>query len=188
MAKIVFTIFLIATVNVLFAQYVHYSDKRKITNTEPAATAAPKLIKDTTAKIIRDTVRIVVKDTVKVTVKDTIRTVVHDTLKVMVRDTVEIVIHDTVNVCPTEKTVYHKWPDRCPGLTGAIPVLNNYIAPEMVLKLTEIYKGHLYSISSSKDANNKVQYKLKVCENGVIKFEYADENGTIISRKSTNNK
>ena len=188
MAKIFFTIFLIVTVNVLFAQYVHYSDKRKITNAEPAATTTPKLIKDTTAKVIRDTVRIVVKDTVKVTVKDTLKTVVHDTLRIMVRDTVEIVIHDTVNVCPTEKTVYHKWPDRCPGLTGAIPVLSNYIEPEMVLKLTEIYKGHLYSISSSKNAKNKVQYKLKVCENGVIKFEYADENGNIISRKSPGSK
>ena len=187
MAKIFFTLLLITTGNILFAQYVHYSDKRKITNTEPVATTSPKLIKDTTAKVIRDTVRIVVKDTVKVTVKDTLRTVVHDTLKVMVRDTVEIVIHDTVNVCPTE-TVYHKWPDRCPGLSGAIPVLSNYIAPEMVLKLTEIYKGHLYSISSSKNNNNKVLYKLKVCENGVIKFEYADENGNIISRKSPGSK
>lgn len=183
MAKIFFTIFLIATGNILFAQYVHYSDKRNINNTERTVTTAPKSIKDTTVKVIRDTVRIVVK----VTVKDTLKTVVHDTLKVMVRDTIEIVIHDTVNVCPTE-VVYHKWPDRCPGLSGAIPVLSNYVAPEMVLKLTEIFKGHLYSISSSKNANNKVQYKLKVCENGVIKFEYADDNGNIISRKSPSGK
>ena len=179
MAKIFFTLFLIATGNILFAQYVHYSDKRNINNTKAAETISPKLTQDPNSKVIRDTVKVVVKDTVKVMVKDTLKIVVHDTLKVIVSDTIEIVIHDTVNVCPTE-TVYHKWPDRCPGLSGAIPVLSNYVAPEMVLKLTEIFKGHLYSISSSKNANNKLRYKLKVCEKGVIKFEYADENGNII--------
>lgn len=181
MAKIIFTIFLIATGNILFAQYIHYSDKRNINNATPAETTSPKLIQEPQAKVIRDTVTIVVKDTVRIIVKDTLKITVHDTLKVMVRDTVEIAIHDTVNICPAE-TVYHKWPDRCPGLSGSIPVLSNYIAPEMVLKLTEIYKGHLYSISSARNTNNKVQYKLKVCENGVIRFEYADENGAIISK------
>jgi hypothetical protein len=81
-----------------------------------------------------------------------------------------------------EKVVYHEWPDRCPGLSGSIPVLTNYVPAELVPKLTEIYKGHLYSISSIKVANNKVEYKLKVCVNGEIKFEYADETGNIITK------
>jgi hypothetical protein len=180
MPRIIFIILLIITGNNLFAQYLHYSDTRNINDKTSHAQTAPTTVPDTPPKVIKDTVRLVLKDTVKVMVRDTVKTVVHDTLRLMVRDTIEIVVHDTVNICPTN-VVYHKWPDRCPGLSGSIPVVNNYIPPEMVLKLTEIYKGHLYSISSSRNAGNKMQYKLKVCENGVIKFEYADENGDIIS-------
>ncbi len=175
MARIFFIILLIVTSNSLFAQYVHYSDNRNINNTTTHATTASKATPDTFTRIVRDTVMLRVRDTMK--------TVVHDTLRLLVHDTIEIVLHDTINICPTVETVYHKWPDRCPGLSGSIPVLINYIAPEMVLKLTEIYKGHLYSISSTKNARNKVRYKLKVCENGVIRYEYADENGTIMSQR-----
>ena len=85
----------------------------------------------------------------------------------------------------TDSVVYHQWPDKCPAISGSIPVLANYVPREMVLKLTEIYKGHLYSISSIKVANNKSGYKLKVCENGEIKFEYADEHGEIIKNNNT---
>lgn len=79
-------------------------------------------------------------------------------------------------------TVYHTWPDLCPGVPASIPVLLNYVPKELVLKITEIFKGHLYSISSYNAGNNTVQYKLKVCENGAIKYEYADESGNIIKQ------
>ena len=179
----------------MVAQYVHYSDPRDIHSSTQRATADPKTVPDTITKIIRDTVRLVirdtvrlrVKDTIRVTVKDTVKKVVHDTLRLSVRDTIEIVVHDTVNVCPTE-TVYHKWPDRCPAVAGAIPVLRNYVPPQLVLKLTEIFKGYLYSISATKNANNKPEYELKVCENGFIKIEYADENGNIIAKRQPGKK
>ena len=80
-----------------------------------------------------------------------------------------------------DSIVYHEWPDRCPAATGSIPVLTNYVPREMVLKLTEIYKGHLYSITSFKAADGKLQYKLKVCVKGELNFAYADETGNIIS-------
>jgi hypothetical protein len=175
MPRIILTILLITGGTDLFAQYIHYSDKRNINNTASPVQTVPAEVKDTVTKVGRDTVTI--------TFRDTLKTIVHDTLKVMVHDTIEIVVHDTINVCPTG-IVYHKWPDKCPGLSGAVPVLLNYINPEMVLKLTEIYKGYLYSISSTMNADHRLQYKLKVCEKGVIKFEYADENGNIISKSS----
>jgi hypothetical protein len=81
-----------------------------------------------------------------------------------------------------EKVVYHDWPDRCPALSGSIPVLTNYVPKELIPKLTEFFKGHLYSITSIKVAENKMQYKLKVCENGEIKIEYADESGDLIKK------
>jgi hypothetical protein len=196
MAKIIFVIFLSFTVQGLFAQYLHYTDTRSVNTNTTHAAPAPQIKQESPVKIQKDTIKILVKDTVKltvrdtikekVTVRDTLKLIVHDTVRITVRDTFQIVIHDTVNICPT--VVYHKWPDKCPGLSGSIPVINNYVAPEMILKLTEYFEGHLYSISSTRNASNKVQYKLKVCENGQIQFEYADENGNIISKQPAGKK
>lgn len=175
MQKIILIIFFIISANGLFAQYLHYSDKRVIDNAAPAATA----IQPVSTPVLKDTIIITKKDTVKQVVRDTIRIIVRDTIRI--RDTV--IIRDTVRL-PADTIIYHQWPDKCPGLSGATPVLTNYISKEIVLKLTEIYKGHLYSISSIKAGNNKLGYKLKVCEDGEIKFEYADEHGEIIKNKN----
>ena len=122
MIKIILAMFLIVTGNCLFAQHLHYGDKRKtrIDNIKPTRPA---------------------KDSV----------------------------------------VYHDWPDRCPALSGSTPVLTNYVPEELVLKLTEIYEGHLYSITSQKADNDKPQYKLEVCVKGEMKLKYADETGTIVT-------
>ncbi len=76
--------------------------------------------------------------------------------------------------------IFHDWPDKCPGLTGAVPVLLNYVPAEIVLMVTEKYKGHLYSITTNKGADNKPEYKLKVCKNGMIRYEYANYKGEIM--------
>lgn len=177
MPRIFFTIILILIADCLFAQYVHYSDTRNINDKSQHAEADPKPAPGVVKQVVRDTVR----DTVKIVVHDTIRVIVRDTIKITSTDTVKIAVHDTVRIAQN-KVVYHKWPDRCPGLSGAVPVLTNYVPKEIVPKVTEIYKGHLYSITSIKVANNKLNYKLKVCENGIIKLEYADENGNIITQ------
>ena len=92
----------------------------------------------------------------------------------------------TKNIKPAKPVantvVYHDWPDRCPAISGSIPVLTNYVSRELVLKLTEIYEGHLYSITSLRNDNDKLQYKLKVCVKGELKFQYADETGNIITK------
>ena len=185
MLKFFFTLIFIVSAGCLFAQYVHYSDTRNINGKSEAARPSPKAAPNVTQHITRDTVRDTVKvfvhDTIKVVIRDTVRLTVRDTVRLTARDTLKIIVHDTVRVAG-EKIVYHKWPDKCPGLSGAVPVLTNYVPKEIVPKITEIYKGHLYSITSIKVANNKLNYKLKVCENGEIKFEYADENGDIISK------
>jgi hypothetical protein len=78
--------------------------------------------------------------------------------------------------------VYHEWPDLCPGSPGTLPILTNYVPKELVLKLREIYKGHLYSITSLKVAEGERRYKLQVCVKGKTTVEYADENGNIITK------
>lgn len=80
-----------------------------------------------------------------------------------------------------EPVIFHEWPDRCPALSGSLPVLNNYVPAEMVLIITEKFKGHLYSISSYHGPHNTIQYKLKVCSGGLIRYEYADHKGNIIA-------
>ena len=179
MSRLFFTLLLIFFTMGVFAQYVHYSDKRKLdNNTQPGQTTPAPLQKAPTPVIKRDTLtdtlRTVVHDTLKVVVRDTVHVVVRDTVRIT--DTIRVTIHDTVRSAP----VYHKWPDRCPGLSGAVPVLTNYVPRELVPKLTEMFKGHLYSITSVKVPGNKFNYKMRVCENGEIKFEYANENGDLI--------
>ncbi len=80
-----------------------------------------------------------------------------------------------------EPLVFHDWPDKCPGLSGAMPVLINYVPAEIVLIVTEKFKGHLYSISTNTGPDNRPQYKLKVCEDGMIQYKYANYKGDIIS-------
>jgi hypothetical protein len=87
---------------------------------------------------------------------------------------------DLIKEVKAAKSIYHDWPDRCPGVAGSIPVLTNYVPMDIVQKLTEIYKGHLYSITSRKADKDKLQYKLQICVKGETKYEYADETGTII--------
>ena len=79
-----------------------------------------------------------------------------------------------------EKVVYHEWPDCCPGLKGAIPILVTYVPREIFLKLREKYKGHLYSIAGILVENRKQAYKLRICEGNDVKYEYADEEGNLM--------
>lgn len=79
--------------------------------------------------------------------------------------------------------VFHDWPDKCPAFSGALPVLNNYVPPEIALIITEKFEGHLYSISSYQGADHKPQYKLKVCSGGRIKYQYADAKGNVMEDK-----
>jgi hypothetical protein len=39
----------------------------------------------------------------------------------------------------------------------------------------------LYSISTNKGQNGKPEYKLKVCKNGMIRYEYANYKGEIMA-------
>ncbi len=91
---------------------------------------------------------------------------------------------NTVTVPPKivrPPTIFHEWPDKCPGLSGAVPVLLNYVPPEIVLIVTEKYKGHLYSISTNKGPADRPEYKLKVCKDGMIRYEYANYKGEIMA-------
>ena len=169
MKKIIFILLLIISTNHLFAQYLHYwDDSRPRRNTQAAPNPKPVEI-EKPMEIIAPTV---ITSPVKID---------------------QIILVSSVRINSTGLThapkiiraplIFHQWPDLCPGLSGSIPVLNNYVPKELLLILKEKFRGHLYSISSYKGQDSRQEYKLKVCADGMIKFEFADAKGSIISEQ-----
>ena len=166
MKKIIFILLLIISTNHLFAQYLHYwDDSRPRRNTQAAPNPKPAE-KEKPVEIIAPPI---ITNPVKI---DPI------ILVSSVRVNSTGAIHAPKIIRPP--IIFHQWPDLCPGLSGSIPVLNNYVPKEILLILKEKFKGHLYSISSYKGQGGKQEYKLKVCADGMIKYEYANAMGNIM--------
>ena len=68
----------------------------------------------------------------------------------------------------------------CPGMKGSLPVVTNYVPPEIVKKFKIKFAGHVYSITSLKVSANQLQYKLKVCNNGEFVIRFVDTDGDIV--------
>lgn len=173
MIKIICTLLLIISANSLFAQYLHYWDDsrprrstRPVENSKPAE--KPKIeVEQQKAEVI--VLMPVFAQPISALAKPVYAPITN------IQSIPKFIINSIV---------FHEWPDLCPGLSGSIPVLNNYIPKVILLILKEKFKGHLYSISSYKGPDNKQEYKLKVCEDGMIKYEYANAKGNVISKKS----
>lgn len=88
-----------------------------------------------------------------------------NTVRVMAEDSVEEII-----------TLHSE----CPGMEGPLPVLINYIPPDIVEKFKIKFEGHLYSITTIKVSANQFQYKLKVCYNGEFVIRFVDTDGDIL--------
>jgi hypothetical protein len=167
MKKIFFTILLLVGSHGLFAQYLHYWDnsqpRRNVQPAEnPKPVELPKPEEVVEPPVILNLVKI-----------DPI------TLVTSIR-----VSFNTITVPPKiirPPMIFHDWPDKCPGLSGAVPVLNNYVPAAIVLIVTEKYKGHLYSITTTKGVDSKPEYKLKVCKDGMIRYEFANYKGEIMA-------
>lgn len=172
MKELIFTILLMTSIHYLQAQYLHYWDDSRPRRGQPVEKTRPAVQEKPVEIKAPEEIPIEITKPLRMNAPTLIRFV---TLP-----------HNTVNVPPLivrEPMIFHDWPDKCPGLTGAVPVLNNYVPATIVLIVTEKFKGHLYSISTNKGPDNKPQYKLKVCEDGMIQYEYADYKGNIISKK-----
>ena len=167
--KSLIAILLILTASSLSAQYLHYEDRSNINrNARPAkpASDSTKLVTEP----VEPAVNIVSRVRNTIPPKDFI---VAPSINSVTVDNLIVPLIDS-------EVVYHTWPDLCPGRPGSIPVLTNYVPPKLVLKLTEIFEGHLYAITSIKVDNDIMNYQLKVCINGEIVYEQADEDGDLI--------
>jgi hypothetical protein len=70
-----------------------------------------------------------------------------------------------------------------PEVAPTLPLIINNVAPEMVKILKERYKGKLYSITGLNMFDERLKYKLKICDKNQAKFrsEYLDKEGNIVS-------
>jgi len=174
MKKIIFTMLFIAGAHPLFAQYLHYWDNSRPRYQQPAAQPS--------APVENKPVEIT-KPPVKPAALPITAPVKLEAMTLIVSTTAAF---NSVSGPPKfdrPPMIFHDWPDKCPAFTGALPVLNNYVPPEIQLIITEKFEGHLYSISSYQGPDNKPQYKLKICSGGMIKYEYADAKGNVMSGK-----
>jgi hypothetical protein len=175
MKKLILALFLTICAHVLQAQYLHYWD-----DSRPRRRAQPAQKQNPPAEKNLEPVKVIEKKPEPPVITSPLR------LKAATLITAVTLPVNKVALLPEiirEPVIFHDWPDQCPGLTGAVPVLINYVPAEIVLIVTEKFKGHLYSICTNKGPDDMPEYKLKVCEDGMIKYEYADYKGNIISKE-----
>jgi hypothetical protein len=69
-----------------------------------------------------------------------------------------------------------------PELAPQLPLIINNVKPEMVKLIKERYKGRLYSITGLNMMDERLKYKLKICDKDNAKFrsEYLDKDGNVI--------
>jgi hypothetical protein len=69
-----------------------------------------------------------------------------------------------------------------PELAPQLPLIINNVKPEMVKLIKERYKGRLYSITGLNMMDERLKYKLKICDKDNAKFrsEYLDKDGNVV--------
>jgi hypothetical protein len=70
-----------------------------------------------------------------------------------------------------------------PDVVPQLPIIINNVSPETVKKLKEKYEGRLYSITTLNMTDDRLKYKLKICDkdNGKFRSEYLDIDGNVIN-------
>ncbi len=70
-----------------------------------------------------------------------------------------------------------------PDVAPQLPIVINNVSPEMVKNLKEKYEGRLYSITTLNMTDDRLKYKLKICDkdNGKFRSEYLDIDGNVIN-------
>ncbi len=98
------------------------------------------------------------------------------------------VTKSAVNINPRPKKKFVEEQNMCnlmslPELAPQLPVIINNVSPQMVKELKERYAGRLYSITKLNMIDDRLKYKLKICDNdnGKFRSEYLDAEGKIIN-------
>ena len=87
---------------------------------------------------------------------------------------------DTVDIAEDSVAEIITPHSECPGMDASLPVLTNYVPPQIVKDFKIKFEDHVYSITSIKVSANQIQYKLKVCYKGEFVIRFVDTDGDIL--------
>jgi hypothetical protein len=168
--RVTLTFLLITVAFFANAQHIQYRDKKK-----PAAPANPPAENSPVPKP---------DQTVKVTPPDTTTKPV-----VIKQDTGSFIkTKAAFTMNPRPKKPYVEEQNMCdlmskPEVAPTLPLVINNVAPEMVKMLKERYKGRLYSITGLNMMDERLKFKLKICDRDQAKFrsEYLDKDGNVVN-------
>ena len=169
--RVTLTFLLIVSVHLADAQHIQYRDKKK-----PVAKTNNVTEEKNPVPVPERTVKVIPVDTVAKVV------VIKDTSSSFIKTKAAF----TMN--PRPKKHYVEEQNMCdlmskPEVAPTLPLVINNVAPEMVKMLKERYKGRLYSITGLNMMDERLKYKLKICDRNLAKFrsEYLDKDGNVVN-------
>jgi hypothetical protein len=93
-----------------------------------------------------------------------------------------------LNMNPRPKKPYVEDHNICnlvsgPNQAPQLPLIINNVSPPMIALLKERYKGRLYSITGLNMIDERLKFKLKLCDKDNAKFrsEYLDKDGNVVN-------
>lgn len=194
--RITLTLALIVTAYISDAQHIQYRDKKK-----PVANKTAETTETKTFPVPENTVKVLPVDTVtkpvakipeKKIVKDTVAKV-NPVAKVKSAEVKDTSLQFTktksaFTMLPRPKKPYVEEQNMCdlmsrPEVAPTLPVVINNVSPEMVKMLKERYQGRLYSITGLNMFDQRLKFKLKICDRNLGKFrsEYLDNDGKVVT-------
>ena len=161
MIKFVFAILLCISFKFSFGQHIQYRDKRKPVAKTVDPIPQPIPVPDNTIKLTPT---------------------ISDSSKFLTKSRAAF----TMN--PRPKKPYVEEQNMCnllsrPELAPQLPIVINKVSPEMVAMLKKRYEGRLYSITGLNMFDERLKYKLKICDkdNGKFRSEYLDKDANVVN-------
>ena len=161
MIKTALAILLFILFNSSFAQHIQYRDKKKPVAKTVDPIPQPIPVPDNTIKVMP---------------------VIADTNKVLTKSRAAF----TMN--PRPKKPYVEEQNMCnllsrPEIAPTLPIVINKVSQEMVAMLKKRYEGRLYSITALNMFDERLKYKLKICDkdNGKFRSEYLDKDANVVN-------
>lgn len=171
LVRIFFILLIAATSHLSNAQHIQY--RHKLTPVEKKESSPPE---NKVIPVPDNKVKITPPDPVAKTV------IVKDSSKAFKKS------NAALNMNPRPKKPYVEDHNICnlvsgPNQAPQLPLIINNVSPPMIAMLKERYKGRLYSITGLNMIDQRLKFKLKLCDKDNAKFrsEYLDKDGNVVT-------
>jgi len=162
---IFYLLFILVSYN-LPAQHIQYRDKRK-----PVPAQVPPSVEKQQVPVPERTVKITPPPVIK-----------EDTAQSLIKS------KSAFTMNPRPKKPYVEEQNMCnlmskPEIAPQLPLIINNVSEKMIAMLKERYKGRLYSITGLNMFDQRLKFKLKICDKDNAKFrsEYLDIDGNVVN-------